>query len=668
MALAAGTRLGPYEILAPIGAGGMGEVYRARDSKLNRDVAIKVLLAALADDADYLARFQREAQVLATLNHPNIAAIYGLEGKAIVMELVEGQTLAERIAAGPIPVDEALPIAKQIADALEAAHEKGIVHRDLKPGNVKITPEGLVKVLDFGLAKTSAPAPTAAAASSPTLTIRASEAGLIMGTAGYMSPEQAAGKPVDKRADIWSFGVVLWEMLTGKRLFDGETTSHTLANVLTAPADCSRLPAPTPAAIRDLLRRCLDRDVKNRLRDIGEARVVIQKYLTNPVDTRETTSTAPSRRWLRIGASITTSVLLVALGSLAFVHFREPQPPASEVVRFRFAPPERATLGQNLVVSPNGKWVAFLAIGEDGVNRLWVHSLNSLDSRPLAGTEGVYLPGYPFWSWDSRFVVFQVGAYGVSGKLKKVDVSGGPAQTLCEIPGTLLGGFWTRQGKIVFGANDSGLLEVASGGGAPSALTTLDPAGQERDHAFPIILPDGRHFLYARESLSAEKAGIYVGSLDAKPGSQGGKRLLPDPSAHFYVPAPETGATPDKGYLLFVRENALMVQPFDAGRAELTGDAIPVVQEIASVGAFGVSANGVLAYRTEGRENRQLTWFDRQGKVLGTAGPPGLQLPSSCAGWNPRGRSEPREITRRRYLDYRVRPQRLHHAIHLRPR
>jgi serine/threonine protein kinase len=281
MPLSTGTRLGPYEILAPLGVGGMGEVYRATDTKLSRAVALKVLAPALAGDADYMARFTREAQVLASLNHPNIAAIYGLEEsdgvRALVMELVEGFTLAERIAAGPLPLEEALDIARQIAAALEAAHEKGIVHRDLKPANVKITPEGVVKVLDFGLAKATEAA-TPISPNSPTLTMRATQVGVIMGTAGYMSPEQAAARPVDKRADIWSFGVVLWEMLTGRELFSGETVSHTLADVLRADIDVSKLPAGVAPAIRGLVRRCLTRDVKNRLRDIGEARIAIQNY------------------------------------------------------------------------------------------------------------------------------------------------------------------------------------------------------------------------------------------------------------------------------------------------------------------------------------------------------------------------------------------------------
>src|SRR5215469_1435648 len=384
MPLPAGTRLGPYEILAPIGAGGMGEVYRACDTKLNRDVAIKVLPAALANDADYMARFQREAQVLASLNHPNIAAIYGLEDHAIVMELVEGPSLAERIAQGPIPIEEALPVAKQIAEALEPAHEKGIIHRDLKPGNIKRTPDGIVKVLDFGLAKTADTHPVPDASVSPTLTIRATDAGMILGTAAYMSPEQAAGKPADKRADIWSFGVVLWEMLTGKRLFEGETISHTMAHVLTAPIDFSQLPPKTPPGIRTLLRRCLDRSVKNRLRDIGEARVAIGSAF-EPAGPAAS-SPKPGSLFTWIAAAAIPTLLLMAL---AFIHFGE-RAPETPVARFSISAPsgtEFALAGANrapAVLSPDGKRLVFGASASaSGSSQLYVRALDNLAALPL---------------------------------------------------------------------------------------------------------------------------------------------------------------------------------------------------------------------------------------------------------------------------------------------
>src|SRR5712692_3904887 len=343
MTMTSGTRLGPYEILAPIGAGGMGEVYKARDTKLDREVAIKVLPAALAQYPDRLARFEREAKVLAALNHPNIAIIHGLEDRAIVMELVEGPTLADRLKAGAIPLEESLKIATQIADALEAAHEKGVVHRDLKPANVKVREDGTVKVLDFGLA-TAVQSSTGEAgdgANSPTLTMGPTEAGVILGTAGYMSPEQASGKRVDKRADIWSFGVVLWEMLVGERLFQGgETVSHTLADVLRAPIVFARLPAATPAPIAELLKRCLDRDLKTRLRDIGEARITIQRFLASPTGAPETTA-SPSRSRFGLVAASVAVVTTLALTALAFLHFRET--PQKTVLRYTIAAPENTT-------------------------------------------------------------------------------------------------------------------------------------------------------------------------------------------------------------------------------------------------------------------------------------------------------------------------------------
>jgi serine/threonine protein kinase len=500
MSLAPGTKVGPYEILAPIGAGGMGEVYRARDSKLNRDVAIKVLPAALANDADYLARSQREAQVLASLNHPNIAAIYGLEGHAIVMELVEGEVLADRISRGPLPVEEALPIARQIAEALEAAHEKGIIHRDLKPGNIKLTPDGIVKVLDFGLAKTDDTRSTSNASISPTLTIRATEAGLILGTAAYMSPEQASGKPVDKRADIWSFGVVLWEMLTGRRLFEGETISHTLAHVLTAPIDWNRLPSKTPPAIRNLLRRCLDRNIKTRLRDIGEARITLAEPMVPA-----STPLPPPRRWLQAVAT----ALLVSTVVFAFLWLRTPPALYTPVVQFEIASPSGTVFTSPysaIAVSPDGRFVVFAAATLGNIQRLprrdvpgnvlpsgnaplWLRPLDSSVARPLEGTEGA---NFPFWSPDNKSIAFFQG-----GRLKRTEVAGGSVQALCD--GLGLGGSWNTDGTIVFQ------------GGAPRQITEFAP--KEFAHAWPQFLPDGKRFLFFAANNDPSEGGIYAASL-----------------------------------------------------------------------------------------------------------------------------------------------------------
>jgi len=400
MSLSAGERLGPYEILAPIGEGGMGEVYRAKDTKLDREVAIKVLPTALAQDPERLARFEREAKVLASLNHPNIAQIYGIEDRALVMELVEGQTLT-----GPLPLETALNYARQIADALEAAHDKGIVHRDLKPANIMITPAGVVKVLDFGLAAVAQSSDPSNPANSPTLTISPTRAGMILGTAAYMSPEQARGRVVDKRADIWAFGVVLFEMLTGKRLFEGETVSDTLAQVLTKEPDWAQV----PAKVRRMLTKCLEKDPKKRLRDIGDAWELLDDAPA---------TTAPLRSPFGWAVWSVAGVLLVALVALAFVHFRE-KPAVKEMVRFDISAPANATFVDNSdpKVSPDGHKIAFVATGADRKPMLRVRSLDAEEAQALAGTEDATV--YLFWSPDSRFL-----AFGSGGKLKKIEATG----------------------------------------------------------------------------------------------------------------------------------------------------------------------------------------------------------------------------------------------------
>jgi len=468
-----------YRITSKLGEGGMGEVFRATDTKLGREVAIKILPAAFAADPDRMARFTREAQVLASLNHPNIAQIYGVEERALIMELVEGPTLAERIAAGPVPLDETVAIARQVAEALEYAHERGVVHRDLKPANIKVTREGQVKVLDFGLAAVTQPAAAdpASQMSSPTLTMRATVAGVIMGTAAYMSPEQASGKPVDKRADVWSYGVVLWEMLTRQQLFVAETVVHTLADVLRAPIALDKLPAGTPVALRELVRRCLERDVKNRLRDIGEARVMLQRPM-------EAAAIAPRRMsslpW------IAAAILATVAAALAWIHFRETPEPA-EVIRFAVPAPEKENFAYWMALSPDGKHLGFTVNGSPGVARIWLRSLDSMEARPLAGTEGV---NTFFWSPDSRFVVFASG-----GKLKKIEVSGGPAQTLCDFPMQLLGGSWNHDGVLLLGTNVGTILRIPAGGGTPVAVTRLFPVRDEITHSYPTFLPDGKHFV-----------------------------------------------------------------------------------------------------------------------------------------------------------------------------
>jgi serine/threonine protein kinase len=611
MALAAGTRLGPYEILAPIGAGGMGEVYRAKDTKLGRDVALKVLPPAFVGDADRLARFRREAQVLASLNHPHIASIYGLEEsdgiQALVIELVEGPTLADRISQGPIPLEESMRIARQIAAALEYAHEKSIVHRDLKPANVKIAAEGVVKVLDFGLAKVLDDGRISAdPASSPTLTMGATQAGVILGTAAFMAPEQARGQAVDRRADIWAFGVLLFEMLAGRPAFQGESVSDILASVLKFEPDWSALPAGTPGPIRKVLQRCLTKDRKQRLQAIGEARIALEEYTAG----RAEVEMAPPVRH-RMLPWIAAVVFGLAFVIITAVHFRETQSD-SRVFRFVIEPPEKTSFG-SLAISPDGRLLAFTATDSDGKVQLWVRPLDSLNTKPLPGTDGAT---FPFWSPDSHYV-----AFFASRQLKKIPVSGGPAITICDVRNGR-GGAWNRNGTIIFGAYPSPLFSVAAAGGQAKPLTSLDQSKQETSHRSPFFLPDGLHYLY---SIGGLDAGIYLGEL----GSAARTRLLSEPSNAVYA-ASATG-----GHLLFWRGGSLIAQPFDAGSLRLSGDPFSVAERVGYATAYGIavfssSENGILAYSNGTADQfSQLTWFDRTGKRLGTTGEPGyLDAPS----------------------------------------
>ncbi len=620
-----GTKLGSYEVLSLIGAGGMGEVYRARDPKLGRDVAIKVLPEAFARDAERMARFQREAKVLASLSHPNIATIYGLEDsgstRALVMELVEGPTLADRVKAGPIPVDEAVRIARQIADALEYAHERGIIHRDLKPANVKVTNDDAVKVLDFGLAKALEGDPSSIDIStSPTISRMATMQGVLLGTAAYMSPEQAKAKSVDRRADIWAFGCVLYEILTGKQAFTGETVTDTLASVIKEEPDLQKLPAATPMRVRVLLQRCLQKDPKQRLRDIGDARISLDEVVSGAPDLAPVVRAgAPAVPvWRSTLPWVITALTLVTLAPVAFVHLREKPAAAVEPMRFEIPSPDKVALVQSgaFALSPDGRRLSFAAAGSDGVPRVWIRSLGSVEAHPLPGSESTRSLFPPFiWSPDSRYIAFDLG-----GRLKKIDVSGGAAETLCDLKATAVGGSWNRDGVVIFGQAAGGVMRVSANGGTPSPLTTLDSSRAEETHFFPWFLPDERHFIYLRVSSKPENTGIYVGSLDVKPEEQDLRRLLATDFGAVYAPSSD----PSFGQLLFVRDGTLMAQPFDTRRLELSGEPTTVAQQIGAYNAFGffsISTNGILVYRTRGGGGEfQLTWFDRQGNVLGTAG------------------------------------------------
>ncbi|MBZ5637081.1 MAG: serine/threonine-protein kinase [Acidobacteriia bacterium] len=588
MPLSAGDKLGPYEILAPIGAGGMGEVYRAHDPRLRRDVAIKVSAERFSE------RFEKEARAIASLNHTNVCTLHDVGPNYLVMELVEGHTLAERLKQGALPLDEALAIAKQIADALEAAHEKGITHRDLKPGNIIIKPDGGVKVLDFGLAKMGG-TPTAQSDNSPTLTVGATQAGVILGTAAYMAPEQARGKEVDRRADIWAFGVVLCEMLTGQKLFKGDDLSETLASVIKEEPKLGRAPAQT----QRLLRCCLEKDPTQRLQSIADWRLLLD-------DSPASSSAANQGAGGWIWKAATGVAVLIALGLGGWMYFKT-QPPA-QTSRFEVALPQNVSFSQYVSVSPDGRKLAFNSTGEH--NGLWIRDLDALQWRQLPGTDGAVSP---FWSPDSKYLGF-----GVQNQLKKIDVSGGPAQTLCMLPAGAVGsGAWNRDGIIIFGGRGSGpLWKVSQAGGVATPITSVDASRGEAFHALPTFMPDGKHFIYLRNG-SPEVIGMYAGSLDTKPTEQSNSRFLAGQFAASYV----------NSYLFFMRDNTLMAQPFDAAKLQLIGEPSPVAEHVGttqSIGVFSVSPSGTLAYRAGAETgNYQLTWFDRQGKVLSPFGQPG---------------------------------------------
>ncbi len=611
-----GTSLSSFNITAKLGEGGMGEVYRAEDTKLGRDVAIKVLPEAVANDPERFARFEREAKVLAALDHPSIAAIYGLEEvegrQLLIMQLAEGETLQERIAKGPVPLDQALPIALQIAEAVEAAHEKGIIHRDLKPANVKVTSDGQVKVLDFGLAKAlEEEREQGDMANSPTLTAAATQAGLIMGTAGYMSPEQASAQMADRRADVWSFGVVLAEMISGQQQFGGETVSHVLAAVLQKDPDWDQLPNDLPRPISELLKRCMRKDPKQRLQSIGDARVVIQDYMADPaafaVETPATVAaTQKQPRWR---AALPWALAVLAAITIAVLALRpEPPPP---ILKATIPPPESAGFHLNglnpgpAVFSPDGSMIAFSATDTDGVVRLYVRSLDASQAHLLSGTEGAQ---YPFWSPDSRWVGFFTQE---DGTLKKIDSAGGPPLTLCDATDGK-GGTWNRDGVILFTPNSGDPIHrVSAAGGESVAITEIDEE-MHNSHRHPRFLPDGRRFLFVARGAGSKPSTVMAGSLDGD-----------EPRPVIESPIQAEFAS---GHLLFVRDTTLMARPFDADRLEFTAEAIPLAEDVlrisaASLAVFSSSENGFLLYQTGSAvAGTTIEWRDRNGQISGSLG------------------------------------------------
>ena len=620
-----GQTLAHYRITSALGAGGMGEVYRATDTKLNRDVAIKVLPPQVAQAPERLARFRREAQLLAALNHPNIAAIYGLEeadGKPfLALELVEGPDLKERLDKAALPLDEALEIAQQIAEALEAAHGKGIIHRDLKPANVKVTPEGQVKVLDFGLAKAWAGETGdkgSDVSQSPTLTRAGTVEGVILGTAAYMSPEQARGRPVDKRADVWAFGVVLWEMLTGRSLFGGDTVADVIAAVVTREPDLEALPPETPRAVRRLLERCLRKDPRTRMPDMGAVRLELQDARAGGGDDEDRTPgpTEPvggPRRWERWA----WMALAAALATVLVVsHLEAPEPPPP-TVHFTVDPPDGwAPIGWGWPsVSPNGRFVAFAGRALDGsAQTLCLRPLGGLTTRSLPGTDGA---GMGFWSPDSRHLAFLAG-----GEIRRIHVMSGSVQTVGRVPteGGVLGLDWGTPDTILFhaGGKNGRIFRVAAGGGEPVPLTTLDASRGELGHALPQMLPDRRRFLLYVYSEREDVLGTYVASLDSP---KDRRRVAPGVPRRQYA----------SGHLLFVRDETLYAQPFDPDHAELSGapsavaSSVRTWNEFPGVAWFSASPAGAVAYRAGATAagDVQLTWVDRRGGQLGVLGEPG---------------------------------------------
>jgi serine/threonine protein kinase len=624
MSFNAGTKLGRYEIRSKIGEGGMGEVYLARDTQLGRDVAVKVLPANYSDDKERLQRFEQEACAASALNHPNILSIYDVgthDGSPyVVSELLQGQTLRQRISGTSLPQRKVIDYALQIVHGLAAAHEKGIVHRDLKPDNLFITNDGRVKILDFGLAKLTGAGNTELSQTSiPTRRVD-TDPGKVMGTVGYMSPEQVKGRNVDHRSDIFSFGAILYEMLSGQRAFHGESAAETMSAILKEdPPDLSETNQRILPALERVVNHCLEKNLEERFHSASDLAFALEA-LTGSGPTSGATVTVPnlSTRWTknteRIVLVSIAALLLLATIALASLYFRR-FPPDERVLKMSVLPPEKTTFPGSVAavaVSPDGRRVAFIGSSE-GQNSVWVRSLDSVSAQVLPGTESALQAASLFWSPDSRSIGFFTAS-----KLQRVEASGSPPQTVCDLPAPARGGTWNRDGVILFGLTDGPLYRVPAGGGEPTPTTTLNQSQFERSHRWPFFLPDGRHFLYLVNNNQAEGGGLYVGSVDSKDTT----RLLLTTTNALYAPP---------GFLLFLRNDALMAQRFNADTFQLSGEPFPIADHVQNNpalarGTFSVSENGVLAYRSGGGLGTQLRWFDRDGKEAGTLGARGLYI------------------------------------------
>jgi serine/threonine protein kinase len=613
LAIAADTRFGHYLVLSPLGVGGMGEVWRARDTRLNREVAIKVLPASFANDTDRLRRFEQEARATSALNHPNILTVYDIgdhEGTPyIVAELLEGEELRDQLNEGALPVRRSIEYAQQIAAGLAAAHEKSIVHRDLKPESLFVTTDGRIKILDFGLAKLRPPQPGVVDNGAPTQK-RLTDPGVVMGTVCYMSPEQVRGQETDHRSDIFAFGVILYEMLSGQRAFRGASAIEVMNAILKdEPPELGETNAKVSPQLEKLVRRCLEKQPERRFQTAYDLGFALEALSTPSGSRLETAGASPSRLFGQAPlAWIVAAALLLGMLGFAWAYFaRQPMTNDARVMKLSLLPPEKSSSGQ-IAVSPDGRYLAFTAATGGNV-QLWVRAVDSTDAKPLAGTQGAR---FPFWSPDSRFIGFSA-----DGRLKKIEFTGGLALTICEAPRPITSGAWSRAGEILFGQALVGLLKVSATGGEVTQVTTQDRLRQENTHGSPTFLPDDHHFLYVINSGLKETRGVYLGSLDGTLK----RRLLDEVTVIKYMAAVPGDRTGGAGWLIFGREDALLARPFDASLLEFTGEPFSLSDKVGSdLGyadhfTFSVSDNGVLVFDPSLKRQRgQYLWRDRRGQ------------------------------------------------------